>query len=122
MQKKKPRAPQPDALGECGECAELESWVGLYLEGEAPAEIKQHLLIHIQTCRACARLVRTVQRTIHFCRLEPGWDVPSDVHERLWTTIKHRLKPQGTPTPHPGPAAGRSRGRAAGKHKKTSDE
>lgn len=76
------------------ECAELEAWAALYVEGEAPAVIKQHLLLHIQTCRSCARLVRSLQRTVHYCHLETGCEIPARAHEKLWDILKRHLKPQ----------------------------
>ncbi|NPV14845.1 hypothetical protein HPY86_07955 [candidate division WOR-3 bacterium] len=74
------------------DCTELKAWAALYVEGEAPATIRQHLLLHIQTCRACAQLVRSLQRTVDFCRLQPGCHMPAQAHEKLWDTLNKHLK------------------------------
>ncbi|MEO0069737.1 MAG: zf-HC2 domain-containing protein [candidate division WOR-3 bacterium] len=70
------------------ECAELKEWIALYIEGEASGEIRQQLLLHIQSCGMCARFVRSLKRVVHYCQIEPGWDVPQRAHERLWQAIE----------------------------------
>lgn len=76
------------------ECSELTKWVALYVEGEVPAVIKQHLLLHIQTCRSCSRLVRSLQRTVNYCHLETDCEIPARVHEKLWDVLRKHLKPK----------------------------
>jgi anti-sigma factor RsiW len=73
------------------DCAELKEWAALYVEGEVSEEIRQQLLFHIQTCSNCAHLVRSLKRTVHYCQIEPGWDVPQNAHERLWQSLKKLL-------------------------------
>ncbi len=73
------------------DCVELEEWAVLYVEGEVSEEIRQRLLIHIQSCAHCAHLVRSLKRTVHYCRIECGRDVPQQAHERLWQTIRNLL-------------------------------
>ncbi|MGQ9678785.1 MAG: anti-sigma factor family protein [bacterium] len=77
--------------GTC-ECAELRAWAALYVEGETPEVIKQHLLLHIQNCRSCAKLVRSLQRTVNYCRLETDCEVPDQAHEKLWHLLERHLK------------------------------
>lgn len=73
--------------GSC-DCVELQEWALLFVEGELPDESRCQLLVHIQTCTACARLVRTLKKTVHLCRLEPGTVVPEKTHRQLWQTIR----------------------------------
>lgn len=73
------------------DCAELEEWAVLYVDGEVSGEIRERLLIHIQTCSNCAQLVRSLQRTVHYCQIECGWDVPQKAHERLWQTLRNLI-------------------------------
>ncbi len=74
------------------DCVKITKWAASYVEGELPATIKQTILLHIQTCRSCAQLVHDLQRTVAYCRLEPGCCVPPDVHEKLWATLNKHLK------------------------------
>ncbi|MGQ9707485.1 MAG: anti-sigma factor family protein [bacterium] len=74
-----------------GGCAELKEWAALYVEGEISEENRQQLLIHIQTCSNCAHLVRSLKRTVHYCQIEPGRDVPQDAHQRLWQSLRRLL-------------------------------
>ncbi len=76
------------------DCTELKVWAALYVEGEAPPTIRQLLLLHIQTCRACAQLVHSLQRTVDLCRLQPNCDMPAQAHEKLWGALKKHLKPK----------------------------
>ncbi len=74
-------------------CAELSEWVCFYVEGEVSAEVRQQILLHIQTCRSCARLVRSLKRTVHYCQIEPGCEVPETAHHRLWQMLRRLLPP-----------------------------
>jgi hypothetical protein len=76
---------------ECVECQELQTLIAEYIEGEAGREECAQLMIHITTCRECATLVRSLKRVVHYCRLEPGCDVPTAVHEQLWQFIQTKV-------------------------------
>lgn len=84
MRRKRHRIPESEKC----DCAELKEWVALYIEGEASGEIRQQLLIHIQSCLLCAKMVRSLKRVVHYCQIEPGWDVPQKAHERLWQALR----------------------------------
>ncbi len=73
------------------DCAELEDWIALYIENEAPAAIRKEIVLHLQTCRACATLVRTLRRTIAYCQIETDWEVPANAHKRLWQRLNNLL-------------------------------
>lgn len=79
-----------------GCCAEFEEWVMRFVDGELESEQRRQLLIHIQSCYNCARLVRSLKRTVHFCQLEPGWEVPEPTHRRLWERLKEILSRKGS--------------------------
>jgi len=76
---------------ECHECAELMEWAAAYLEGEATAELRRELLVHVRDCAVCARLLRSLQRMVQVFHLTPHQEVPAEVHERLWIAIRHEL-------------------------------
>ncbi len=74
------------------ECVQISQWVAFYIEGEAAPEIRQQLLIHIQSCAACARLVRSLKRLVDYCSIEPGWDVPERAHKLLWEALRQNFE------------------------------
>ncbi len=74
------------------DCTELETLALLFVDGELEDEQRQQLLIHIQTCYRCARLVRSLKRTVHYCHLETGPEVPETAHRQLWQRLREMLK------------------------------
>ncbi len=73
------------------DCSELADWIALYIENEAPSEMRKEIILHLQTCRSCATFVRTLRRTIAYCQIETDWDLPADAHDRLWQRLKDIL-------------------------------
>ncbi len=69
-------------------CVDLQEWALLFVDGDLPDEPRRQLLIHIQVCNNCARLVRSLKRTVHLCHLEPGPEVPEKTHQKLWQVIR----------------------------------
>lgn len=80
-----------ETVHECRQCAELLEWAAAYLEGDAPAELRRELLVHVHDCAVCARLLRSLQRMVELFHLTPHQEVPAEVHERLWVAIRHEL-------------------------------
>ncbi|MCX7732339.1 MAG: zf-HC2 domain-containing protein [candidate division WOR-3 bacterium] len=74
------------------DCTELETLAVQFVDGELEDEQRQRLLIHIQTCYRCARLVRSLKRTVHYCHLETGPEVPETAHRQLWQRLQEVLK------------------------------
>lgn len=75
------------------DCLELEELAVRFVDGELEAEQRQRLLVHIQSCRHCARLVRSLKRTVHFCHLETDPEVPENAHRQLWQRLEQLLRP-----------------------------
>ncbi|MBM3314230.1 hypothetical protein FJY71_00100 [candidate division WOR-3 bacterium] len=73
---------------ECADCLELDALIAQYLEGEERQQARAELMVHVTSCRHCAELVRSLKRVVHYCRMEPGCDVPTVVHEELWQVIR----------------------------------
>jgi anti-sigma factor RsiW len=95
---RKGKAPAAAAPG-C-DCAALEEWAVLFVDGELKPEQRRELLIHIQSCYHCAHLVRSLKRTVHFCHLETGWEVPEQAHRRLWERLERVIKTGSRAEPH----------------------
>lgn len=74
------------------DCTELETLALLFVDGELEDEPRQRLLIHIQTCHRCARLVRSLKRTVHYCHLETDPEVPETAHRQLWQRLREIFK------------------------------
>ena len=75
----------------CQECEELLQMIAEYVEGDADEELKRELLLHAQTCTDCARLLRSFQRLVHYCHLEPNCEMPAAVRTQLWVTIRQEI-------------------------------
>lgn len=78
--------------GEC-DCTEMRELVVHYIDEEVSAEMRQRVLVHIQDCEVCARLLYSLKRTVHYCQIEPGFDVPVGAHQRLWQRLRQLLPP-----------------------------
>jgi anti-sigma factor RsiW len=75
----------------CTDCQELVEWVAEYLEGEMDPETQRQLLVHVQTCRRCAEMLRSMKRLVNYCQLEPNCEVPRTVHQELWVSIRREI-------------------------------
>uniref|UniRef100_A0A7C4GH76 Putative zinc-finger domain-containing protein n=1 Tax=candidate division WOR-3 bacterium TaxID=2052148 RepID=A0A7C4GH76_UNCW3 len=80
-----------EPVHECHECAELLEWAAAYLDGEASAELRSELMVHVHDCAVCARMLRSLQRMVEVFHLIPHQEVPAHVHEQLWIAIRHEL-------------------------------
>jgi anti-sigma factor RsiW len=78
---------------DCKECEELLQMIAEYVDGEADEELRRELLLHAQTCGDCARLLRSFQRLVHYCHLEPNCEMPARVRHELWITIRQEIGP-----------------------------
>jgi hypothetical protein len=76
---------------ECTECVELLEMMAQFIDGEADEELRRDLILHAQSCRDCARLLRSLQRLVHYCHLEPNCEMPVTVRRELWVTIRREL-------------------------------
>jgi anti-sigma factor RsiW len=83
----------------CPDCQELVEWLAQYIEGEMAAEAQRQLLLHIQTCHACAEMLRSMKRTVHYCHLQPSCEIPQTVHEELWVCIRREIRLGGEARP-----------------------
>jgi hypothetical protein len=79
--------------GECRECEELLEMIAAFVDGEADTELRRELLLHAQTCTDCARLLRSFQRLVHYCHIEPNCEMPANVRRELWITIRQEIAP-----------------------------
>ena len=75
----------------CRECVELLQMMAQFVEGEADEELRRDLLVHAQSCGDCARILRTLQRLVHYCHIEPNCEMPASVRHELWVTIRQEL-------------------------------
>ena len=69
-------------------CAQLQSQLPDYLDGEARAEICRAIEAHLADCDDCRVVVDTMKKTISLYRNAPREDVPQDVHARLVRVLK----------------------------------
>ncbi|MEO0073632.1 MAG: zf-HC2 domain-containing protein [candidate division WOR-3 bacterium] len=76
---------------ECRDCQKLQDLIVEFLDGEAGQEISSRLMMHIVDCRECTALLHSLNRVVRLCRADPGCDVPSHVHEQLWSFLQTRL-------------------------------
>ena len=87
-----------DHAGECRECSDLLQFLEGYLDGELTEKVRQDVLLHAQECHRCARLLRSLQRLVVYCHLEPNCEMPTDVRQQLWITIRRELYTDDSPT------------------------
>lgn len=64
-------------------CAQLESQLSDYLDGEARAEICRAIEAHLAECNDCRLVIDTLKKTIALYRAAPCDEVPRDMHARL---------------------------------------
>lgn len=68
-------------------CAQLESQLPDYLDGEAKEAICRAIEEHLESCDNCRIVIDTLKKTISlYCRA-PREDVPMAVHDRLVRTL-----------------------------------
>jgi anti-sigma factor RsiW len=84
-------------FGECAECEELLEHMAQYLDGELTEELRRELVLHAQSCRNCAHLLRTMERLVAMCQLEPNCEMPEAIRQELWVTIRAELQSDGGP-------------------------
>lgn len=73
------------------ECTESHELIAQYMGGGADDELTCALLLHAQSCKKCARLLRSLKRLVHYCQLEPNCEMPVTVRKELWVTIRRDL-------------------------------
>ncbi len=64
-----------------------------YLDGELPAEVKQHLDQHLQGCTPCEEFLKQYRQTVPMCRKALlRAKMPNEVAERLSSFIKNSIR------------------------------
>ena len=81
-----------DDLPECTECRELAELLVDYLDGEETVEVRARIMVHLETCEECARLLWRVRQVVSYCRLETDCDMPGVVHRRLWEVLSREIR------------------------------
>jgi hypothetical protein len=79
---------------ESHECTEGHELIARYMGGDSDDELTRALLLHAQSCRKCAGLLRSLKRLVHYCQLEPNCEMPVTVRKDLWATIRRDLSGQ----------------------------
>lgn len=82
---------KPMDTNSCPDCRELADWAAEFVDGEMSPEARRELLLHIQSCRECAELLRSMKRLVHYCTLVPNCEVPQSVHQQLWFSIRREI-------------------------------
>jgi anti-sigma factor (TIGR02949 family) len=65
------------------QCRSLLARLSEYLDGEVPPDLCAEVRAHLETCRGCADLARTLRRTMDLCRGLPHRPLPAALRERL---------------------------------------
>jgi len=64
------------------DCSKIEQWLSDYMEASLPAEEREHVKKHLETCPNCSALL-TEMRSVFSLRLYPALDVDPDFIEKI---------------------------------------
>ena len=64
-------------------CAQLQSQLLDYLDGEAQEAVCRSIEEHLASCEDCRIVIDTLKKTITLYRIAPAENVPQEVHNRL---------------------------------------
>jgi hypothetical protein len=74
-------------------CRQIEEWLLEFVSGELPADICQHIQVHLEYCRPCVTLIETYQVTINIGRKLQPRPVPDRLQQRL-SELLQQLSPE----------------------------
>ncbi|OYD15392.1 hypothetical protein CH330_05810 [candidate division WOR-3 bacterium JGI_Cruoil_03_51_56] len=69
------------------ECSRLLDWIVDYLDGKVTEKMRQEIILHVQTCEHCARLLWGMKRIVRYCQMQTDCDVPLLAHQQLWEAL-----------------------------------
>ena len=70
------------------ECRHLLSSLSDYVDGELEEALCREIESHMADCDNCRVVVNTLTKTVELYRAAPSPDLPTDVRERLYTTLR----------------------------------
>ncbi len=74
------------------ECSELLELLVDFIDGEETIEVRQKIMVHLETCDKCSRLLWSMRRVVAYCQAESNCDMPVQVRQRLWEALGREFK------------------------------
>jgi hypothetical protein len=65
------------------DCSKIEQWLSEYMEASLPAEEREHVRKHLETCSNCSALLTEMRSVFSLCRGYPALDMDPDFIERI---------------------------------------
>lgn len=73
-------------------CDDVRTALSDYLDGELPADLKQHLERHLAECRMCHALYDSTRKTLRIVTEAGTFDLPPSASERFVRKTMERLR------------------------------
>lgn len=70
------------------ECRHLLSSLSDYVDGDVDEALCREIESHMADCENCRVVVNTLTKTVELYQSAPSPDLPSDVRERLYATLR----------------------------------
>lgn len=79
-------------IGNTGQlnCASVEEYLSLYLDGELDSGISENISFHVEECTTCSSLIEDLRNILEIAKTLNSASIPSEVSSRL----RHALKEQ----------------------------
>ena len=65
------------------DCSQIEQWLSEYMEASLPAEEREQVKKHLETCSNCSALLAEMRSAFSLCHLDPALDVDPDFIEKI---------------------------------------
>lgn len=65
------------------ECLRIEQWLSEYLESSLPAEERESVEKHLETCKSCADLLSEMRSVLSICHSYPVLDLDPDFLDKI---------------------------------------
>ena len=65
------------------DCTRIEQWLSDYVESRLPAEEKEHVTKHLETCSNCSALLAEMRSVLSLCDSYPSLEMDPDFIEKI---------------------------------------
>ena len=74
------------------DCKKYFERISEYLDGELEDEISNEIETHLKDCPECRECLESLKKTIQLCKEGGDDEIPSDIRERLRSTLRDCFK------------------------------
>ena len=80
-------------IGNAGQlnCATVEEYISLYLDGELDSDISENISFHVEGCGTCSSLIDDLRNILEIAKTLNGTPIPSAVSTRLRNALKEQV-------------------------------